>query len=83
MNHKDKVDQFSRIKNGFIVSTFVNPYGGVQFIPDTLKYANCNQPKAHKFIAAALEDHAALAGVEDVNTYIANLRKLGQGYDGR
>lgn len=84
------VENFTKTLLGFIDGTYVDPYGGVQFIPKSLCYANCDQPESHRFIAAALEYHASLLGIEDdkktdrkaVDIYVDELRKLGQGYDG-
>ena len=78
----EKVEEFTKIKLGFIRGTLVDPYGGVQFLTKSLSYATCDQPEAHSFISRALEEHAALVGMDSADQYVAHLRSLGQGYDG-
>ena len=81
MNTKSKVEIQTKIRLGFIESTFVDPYGNVGFIPKSLSYANCDHPEATKFINDALELHASLVGIDSADEYVDHLRKLGQGYD--
>lgn len=76
----EKVDALTKITLGFIKGTYVDPWGGVQFIPDSLSYDNCDQPRSHRFIASALEYHAGLVGIDTADEYVAHLRQLGQGY---
>jgi hypothetical protein len=81
MDMKEKVDYITKVKLGFIKGTFVDPFGNVGFIPDSLAYANCDHPRATKFINDALEYHASLVGIDSADEYVSHLRQLGQGYD--
>jgi hypothetical protein len=79
MNTQEKVDHLTRIRCGFVSSTVYDHYTkSVQFIPQSLSYENCDQADAHRFIESAIERHATLAGVKDVETYIVNLKELGE-----
>jgi len=74
MNTKKKVDHMTRLKCGFVEDTVFDERGMLHWIPKSLAYENCDQPDAHKFIAEALEEHAALAGVFDVEKYLKLLK---------
>lgn len=75
MNTKGKVDHLTRLKCGFVEGTVFDERGLLHWIPKSLSYTNCDQPDAHEFIAKALEEHAALAGIHDVDTYLRLLRE--------
>ena len=75
MNQKLKVDFMTKINLGFIKETVVLPDGTVQFIPDSLSYENCNHPKSVDFINRAIQEHAYLAGIENVSDYIMFLKE--------
>lgn len=77
MNTKIKVDFLTRIKEGFVEDTvYDDKTKRVHWIPRSLSYENCNQPKAHRFIETALERHAELAGMKDVDKYVEFLNTL-------
>lgn len=74
MNTKIKVDYMTRIKRGFVVDTIYDEKTRrVHWIPESLCYNNCDQPRAHQFISAALEEHAFLVGLT-VEDYIEKLK---------
>ena len=76
MNTKNKADYLTRIRCGFVKEVVIDENGLLHWIPDDLDYENCDHPKSHKFIQEALERHAFLAGVDDVDEYVRNLNKL-------
>lgn len=77
MNTENKVDHMTRIKLGFTESPiYLEEKRTLTWIPKRLDYSNCDQPEAHAFIAAALEEHAQLAGIDDVERYVEMLRNL-------
>ncbi|KKK58695.1 hypothetical protein LCGC14_3041830 [marine sediment metagenome] len=77
MDSKTKVHYLTRIQLGFVEDTVFDPNTGLlHWIPRSLSYSNCDQPDAHKFIADALEEHAFLAGVGDVDEYVKMLNTL-------
>ena len=79
MNTKDKVNYLTRVKSGFVEDTvYDDVHKRVHWIPKRLDYENCNQPTAHRFIEAALEMHADLAGLKDVDKYVMFLNELGE-----
>jgi len=69
MNTKTKVDHLTRLKCGFVEGTVFDENGLLHWIPKSLSYMNCDHPEAHGFIKQALEDHAALVGIFDVDEY--------------
>lgn len=78
MNTKEKVNYLTRIKAGFVEDTvYDDVHKRVHWIPKRLNYESCNQPTAHRFIATALEMHAELAGVKNVDEYVRFLNELG------
>ena len=77
LNTKDKVDFLTRIKQGFVSDTvYDDTTKRVHWIPKSLSYANCNQPRSHRFIADALESHAELAGIKSVEEYVLFLNTM-------
>jgi hypothetical protein len=76
MNTKDKADYLTRLRCDFVKEVVFDEHGLMHWIPDDLNYENCDQPKSHKFIKEALERHAFLAGVNDVDEYVKNLNEL-------
>lgn len=72
-----KVDILTKNHCGFVDGTvYDEKTKQVYWIEKSLSYANCDQPEAHQFIKAALEEHAYLAGIDDVDQYVAMLRSL-------
>lgn len=74
MNTKIKVDHLTRLKCGFVEDTVFDEKGMLHWIPRSLNYLTCDQPEAHAFIAKAFEEHAALAGIHDVDEYVNMLK---------
>ena len=74
MNTKAKVDHLTRLKLGFVEGTVFDHRGLLHWIVKSLSFDNCHQPDAHQFITKAFEEHAALAGVFDVETYLKGLK---------
>jgi len=70
MNSKIKVDHLTRLKCGFVEDTAFDDKGLLHWIVKSLSYENCDQPDAHEFIKKALEEHAELAGIYDVEEYL-------------
>ncbi len=75
MDTKLKVDFMTKVKLGFVESTIVHPTIGVQFIPKSLSYLNCDQSESHEFISKALDEHAGLAGILNTGDYVQLLRE--------
>ena len=73
MNAKGKVDHLTKLKLGFVDGTVFDERGLLHWIVKSLSYDNCDQPEAHDYISKALEEHAALAGVYDVDAYLKGL----------
>ena len=69
MDTKTKVDHLTRLNCGFVEGTVFDENGLLHWIPKSLSYMNCDHPEAHRFIKQALEDHAALVGIFDVDEY--------------
>lgn len=69
MNHKNKIDHRTRLECGFIKGTYFDHNGLLQWIPDDLNRANCHQKKRQDYISEALELHAELIGIFDVEEY--------------
>lgn len=64
LDTKDKVDELTKCLLGFLRGDpIVRPDGGIQFLTDSLSYANCDQQRSHQFITKALEYHADLVGL--------------------
>jgi len=74
MNHKDKIDHRTRLELGFIKGTYTDHRGLLQWIPDDLNRQNCHQKKRQDFITKAIELHAALIGIYDVEEYKKHLK---------
>jgi len=70
MDTKIKVDHLTRLKCGFVEDTVFDENGLLHWIVKSLSYENCEQPDSHEFIAKALENHAELAGLYDVEEYL-------------
>jgi hypothetical protein len=77
MDTKAKVDHLTRLQCGFVEGTVFDKKGMLHWIVKSLGYENCDQPESHEFISKALEEHAALAGVGDVDLYLKNLKQRG------
>jgi len=75
MNTKFKVDYLTRLKCGFVDGTVFDDNGLLHWIVKSLSYENCDQAESHNFIKQALEEHAALAGVFDVEQYLRMLNE--------
>ncbi|MBU4317115.1 MAG: hypothetical protein KKF30_07555 [Proteobacteria bacterium] len=75
MDTKRKVDCMTKLKLGFTDGVIMDPNGNLHWIEKSLKYENCHQPEAHAFITKALEEHAALCGIFDVDQYLHGLRR--------
>ncbi|MFA5409308.1 MAG: hypothetical protein WC343_11110 [Bacilli bacterium] len=75
MNAKEKVDHLTRIECGFIKDTVFDARGFLHWIVEELKLEKCHQSKSHAFIVKALEKHAALCGIYDVDEYVRNLKQ--------
>jgi hypothetical protein len=76
MNEKFKVDHLTRIECGFVKDTVIDSRGFLHWIVRELGYDFCEQPEAHAFISKALEKHAALVGVYDVDEYVRMLSTM-------
>jgi len=70
MASKAKVDHLTRLKCNFVEDTVFDENGLLHWIVKSLSYDNCDQPDSHEFIAKALENHAELAGLYDVEEYL-------------
>ncbi|MAH51430.1 hypothetical protein CMI37_36780 [Candidatus Pacearchaeota archaeon] len=75
-NTQDKVDHLTRLKCGFVEDTVFDDQGLLHWITKSLSYENCDSPDAHSFIKDALEKHAELVDMYDVDKYVAMLREL-------
>ena len=75
MNTKGKVDHLTRLECGFVEDTVFDSRGILHWIVKSLKIENCEQPEAHAFIVQALEKHAALCGIYDVDEYVRHLKQ--------
>ena len=79
LNTKEKVDYLTRIQCGFVQDTVYDERTKrVHWIPKRLDYQSCNQSASHAFIKLALEQHSNLAGIDDVDKYVAFLNELGE-----
>ena len=76
MNTKEKVDHLTRLRCGFVEGTVFDERGLLHWLVKSLSYENCDQPDRTAFITQALEEHAALAGVDDIKTYLIFLKNL-------
>lgn len=76
MDTKEKVDHLTRLKCGFVEGTVFDEKGLLHWLVKSLSYENCDQPDRTAFITKALEEHAALAGIDNVETYLEMLKKL-------
>jgi hypothetical protein len=74
MDTKVKVDHLTRLKCGFVEGTVFDGKGMLHWIPKSLSYKNCDQPESHAFIKQAIEEHAALCGIDDVDVYLRHLK---------
>ena len=74
MNTKEKVDHLTRLKCGFVDETVFDENGMLHWMVKSLAYENCDQPDRTKFITKALEEHAALADIHDVQAYLKHLK---------
>ena len=74
MNTKNKVDHLTKLKCGFVEDTVFDEKGLLHWITRSLSYNNCDQPESHNFIKKALEEHAELAGISDVDEYVKFLK---------
>lgn len=72
-----QVDHWSKLKFGFVKGTIFYDDGSFQWIPDSLSYDNCGQPRSHAFITQALAAHADLAGCSDTDEYLRMLDNQG------
>jgi len=75
MDAKFKVDHLTRLQCKFVKDTVFDQRGLLHWIVKELNYRNCEQPEAHAFIAQALEKHAALCGIYDVDEYVRYLKQ--------
>ena len=75
MDSVEKVDFLTRIKCGFVEGTVFDEKGLLHWLPKSISYSNCDQPDRTAFITQALEEHAALAGVCDVEEYLKLLKE--------
>ena len=76
-NTKEKVDYLTRLNCNFVEGTvFDSKTGLLHWMVKSLNYENCDQPESHEFIKEALEEHAELAGVYDVDEYVVFLKTL-------
>lgn len=75
MDSKSKVDHLTRLKCGFVDGTVFDERGLMHWMVKSLSYENCDHPESVKYIQAALEEHAALAGIHDVDEYLRLLRE--------
>jgi len=69
MDTKEKVDHLTRLKCGFVDGTVFDDNGLLHWMVRSLSYDNCDHPEAHAFISKALESHAELVGIFDVEEY--------------
>jgi len=74
MDTKEKVDYLTRLKCGFVDGTVFDGNGLLHWMVRSLSYDNCDHPDAHKFINQALESHAELVGIFDVEEYKKHLK---------
>lgn len=75
MNKTNKVDHLTKIRCGFFEDVVYDENSKrTHWLVKSLSYANCDQPESHRFISAALEMHAGLVGISDVNDYVQLLR---------
>ncbi|MFA5252766.1 MAG: hypothetical protein WC454_09315 [Phycisphaerae bacterium] len=77
MDTKEKVDHLTRLKCGFVDGTVFDEKGLLHWLVKSLSYENCHQPDRTTYITKALEEHAALAGVHDVEKYLQLLKEQG------
>lgn len=77
MDTKEKVDHLTRLKCGFVEGTVFDEKGLLHWLVKSLNYSNCEQPDRTAYITKALEEHAALAGINDVEQYLELLKEQG------
>jgi hypothetical protein len=79
MNSKAKVDHMTRInpRCNFVEATVFDERGMLHWIPKSLNYENCDQPDRTAFITKALELHAEMVGIYDVEQYLKLLKEQG------
>ena len=71
MNTQSKVDCLTKIQCGFVEGTVYDEKSKrTQWILRSLSYDNCDHPESHRFIASALEKHAAFVGIDNVEDYV-------------
>lgn len=79
LNTKEKVDYLTRIQEGFVEDTvYDEKTKKIHWIPKSLSYDNCDQPRSHRFIADALENHATMVNLS-VDDYVTMLKQLPKG----
>lgn len=75
MNSQAKVDHMTRIQENFVSDIIYDNIGKrTHWMVKSLSYATCDQPESHRFIAGALERHAALLGIKNVDDYVVLLK---------
>ena len=75
MDSPEKVDHLTRLKCGFVEGTVFDERGLLHWLVKSLSYENCDQPDRTEFISKALEEHAAIAGIFDVDEYVKLLNQ--------
>ena len=76
INTVEKLDYLTKVQEGFVSDTVYDDKAKrIYWIPRSLSYKNCDQPRAHRFIAAALENHATLVN-KSVDDYVSFLKTL-------
>jgi len=73
MNSQLKVDHMTRVQENFVTDA-IYVKGRLQWLVKSLSYETCDQPDSHRFIAGALERHAALLGIKNVDDYVVLLK---------
>jgi len=71
MNTKEKVDHLTKIRCGFVETViYDDKTKQTHWLVKSLSYKNCDQPESHRYIASALEHHAGLVGISNVDDYV-------------
>lgn len=76
MNTKENVHYLTRLKCNFVDGTVFDESGLLHWLVRSISYENCDQKDSHEFIEKALEEHAHLAGIYDVDKYVRFLNTL-------